>query len=100
MPLPQDKVFVSLTRPADFGGTHFGALIVNMVVTLYGFVLTDSLWAIAFALPIHGLCVAIFRHDPHAFRLLGLKLTSTAETIGNRGWWRAASRAPYRKRAL
>lgn len=94
----QDKVFTGATRPSMFWGTHYVAVIANVIVSMYAFVFTDSLWALAAAVPVHLICVAISRYDPHAFRLIGLKLKHGSETIGNRAYWRASSRAPYSKR--
>jgi type IV secretory pathway VirB3-like protein len=98
MPLPQDKVFLGMTRPSMFGGTHFGAVIVNVIFTMYAFVFTDELWMLAISIPIHGISMLISKYDPFAFRLIGMKLSLMFETIGNVFLWRAASRAPYSKR--
>lgn len=98
MPLPQDKVFIGMARPAMMAGTHIGALITNMTFSIYAFVFTDSLWMLALGLPLHGVCVLISRYDPHAFRIIGLKLVTTTETMASRMAWRASSRAPYAKR--
>lgn len=98
MPIPQDKVFIGATRPATFGGTHFGAVIANVILTMYAFVFTDSLWALAAAVPMHGVSWAITKYDPHAFRIIGLWLSHTFETLGSRPTWRSSSRAPYTKR--
>jgi len=98
MPIPQDKVFLGVSRPATFGGTHFAAVIANVIVTMYAFVFTDSLWALGMAVPIHAICWAITKYDPHAFRIIGLWLSNVFETLGSRPTWRASSRAPYSKR--
>jgi type IV secretion system protein VirB3 len=100
MPLPQDKVFLGMTRPSGFWGTHFAAVIANVIVTMYAFVLSDSLAALALAIPVHLVCVAITAYDPHAFRLLFLAGKSFVETLGNRAQWRAGSRAPYGRRGF
>ena len=75
-----------------------GAVIANVIFTMYAFVFTDSLWALAASVPIHGICWAITKYDAHAFRIIGLWLSHTAETLGSRPTWRASSRAPYPKR--
>ena len=98
MPLPQDKVFIAVTRPSTFAGTHFGAVILNVIFTLYAFVFTDSLWMLAVAIPIHAVCWGITKYDPHAFRLIGLKINHAFETLANRPRWKASSRAPHAKR--
>jgi type IV secretory pathway VirB3-like protein len=98
MSIPQDKVFLGVTRPATFAGTHFVAVLANVIFTMYAFVFTDSLWALAVAVPIHGICWAITRYDPHAFRIIGLKLSHMAETLGARPSWRTSSRAPFCRR--
>lgn len=98
MPIPRDKVFIGGLRPATMFGTHFGAVIFNMMVTLYTFVFTDSLWALALAIPMHAICVLITKYDPHAFWLIWLRLRTVFETLGNFMFWKSASRAPYGKR--
>ena len=100
MSIPQDKVFLAMTRPSQFWGTHFGAIICNMVGSLYGFVFTNSLWVLAGAIPIHAVCVGISAYDVFGFRLVGLKLRTASETIGARLTWGASSRAPYCKRGF
>ena len=100
MPIPQDKVFIGASRPATYCGTHFAAVIANVIVSMYAFVFTDSLWALFAAVPIHGICWAITRYDPHAFRIIGLWLTHRAETLSARPTWRASSRAPYARRRV
>lgn len=98
MPLPQDKVFIGMTRPPTKWGTHLFAILVNVGITLYSFQLSDNLWALCVAIPIHLICMAISRYDPNAFRIIALKMALFSETMGNRLLWKAASRAPYEKR--
>jgi type IV secretory pathway VirB3-like protein len=98
MPIPRDKVFIGGLRPATMFGTHFAAVIVNMIVTLYAFVFTDSLWALCLALPVHGVCVMTTQYDPHAFWLIWLRASTLFQTLGNVAAWKCASRAPYAKR--
>jgi type IV secretion system protein VirB3 len=98
MPIPQDKVFIGATRPATFAGTHFAAVVSNVIFTMYAFVFTDSLLMLAVAVPIHAVSWAITQYDPHAFRIIALWLSHRFETLGARPTWRAASRAPYPKR--
>lgn len=98
MPLPQDKVFIGMTRPPMLAGTHLFAILFNVGFTLYSFQFFDSLWALTAALPIHLVCVAISRYDPHAFRMIWLRSVLASETLGNRWLWKACSRAPYPRR--
>lgn len=98
MPIPRDKVFIGATRPSTFLGTDFRAVIANTVFTMYAFIFTDNLWLLAMWFPVHGVAWLITKYDPHAFRLIALKIAHVVETIGNRPYWRSSSRSPFGKR--
>jgi type IV secretory pathway VirB3-like protein len=101
MPLPQDKVFLGMTRPSSFGpfgGTHFGVFIGLVIAIMYVYFFTDNLWVFAAAIPLYAICVAITAYDPHAFRLIRMKIQSFAETFGNFFYWKGGSRSPYGRR--
>ncbi len=98
MPLVQDKVHLAATRPATWWGTHYAAVIGNMIFTLYAATLLDNLWMFALAPVIHGICVLITSYDPHAFRLLALKGRHGSETLGNRFFWKASARSAFPRR--
>ena len=98
MPIPRDKVFIGAARPSTIWGTDSRAIIANTIVAMYAFMFTDNLWALAAWFPMHGVAWAITKYDPHAFRLLSLKISHLVETIGNRVYWRASTRNPFSKR--
>jgi len=45
MAIKQDTLFLGMTRPAQFWGTHWAALVANVIVTMYSFMFTEELWA-------------------------------------------------------
>jgi type IV secretion system protein VirB3 len=98
MAIKQDTLFLGATRPAQFWGTHWGALIFNVVVTMYSFVLTDELWALLVCIPIHAISVLISAYDPNAFRLIGLFLMTRMKSLANAIYWRSSSSDPFPKR--
>jgi type IV secretion system protein VirB3 len=99
MAIRQDTLFLGMTRPAQFWGTHWGALVANVIVTMYTFMFTEALWAILLCVPIHAVCWLISRHDPNAFRLIGLALLTRTRSLGNALYWRASSANPFTKRS-
>ena len=98
MAIKQDPLFLGATRPAQLFGTHWGALIANVIITMYSFVLSDVLWYLLICIPIHAVCVAISAYDPNAFRLIGLALQTRFASIANAFYWRASSANPFSKR--
>ena len=98
MAIKQDTLFLGVTRPAQFWGTHWGALLVNVIVTMYAFVFTDDLWALLLCVPLHAVCWLISSYDPNAFRLIGLFVMTRMRSLGNAGYWRASSGSPFPKR--
>lgn len=92
--VPREVVLNAMRRPATFLGTHIGAVVGNVIVTLYGFTLTESLLVLAVAVPIHCVSWLITISDPFAFRLIGLRIFHLVETLPNRALWRASSRDP------
>ena len=98
MAIKQDTLFLGMTRPAQFWGTHWGALIANMIVTMYAFMFTDELWALLLCIPIHAVCWLISSYDPNAFRLIGLFLMTRTKSLANTLYWRASSSDPFPKR--
>lgn len=98
MAIKQDTLFLGATRPAQMWGTHWAALIANVVITMYAFVFTDELWALLLFVPLHALCWAISAYDPNAFRLIGLFLTTRSKSIANSFYWRSSTSDPFPKR--
>lgn len=98
MAIKQDTLFLGATRPAQLFGTHWGALVGNVIFTMYAFVFTDELWMLALFVPIHAICWLISSYDPNAFRLIGLFLTTRGKSFTNAMYWRASSSDPFSKR--
>ncbi|TCV82739.1 type IV secretion system protein VirB3 [Sulfurirhabdus autotrophica] len=98
MTISRDTLFLGATRPAQFWGTHWAALIFNVIVTMYAFVFTDSLWALVMALPIHAICWSISSYDHNAFRLIYLFLLMRAKSMANGVYWRSSSSSQFSKR--
>ena len=98
MAIKQDTLFLGMTRPAQFWGTHWGALVANVIVTMYTFVFTEELWALFLCVPIHAVCWWISRYDPNAFRLIALFLVTRTKSLGNALYWRSSSSDPFPKR--
>lgn len=99
MAIKQDALFLGMTRPAQFWGTHWGALVFNVIVTMYTFVFTEEFWTLFLCVPIHGVSWLISRYDPNAFRLIGLFLMTRAKSLANGLYWRASSTDPFPKRS-
>jgi type IV secretion system protein VirB3 len=95
MTLTIDPVFLGATRPAELWGTHWGAVVGNVVVTLYGYVLSDHETALGLFVPLHALAWLLSRHDPNAFRLLGLYLRFRLKALSTVHRWSAASTGPW-----
>lgn len=98
MSIKQDTLFLGATRPAQFWGTHWGALIANVIITMYAFVFTDAVSALLICIPIHTVCWLISKYDPNAFRLIGLFFQTRAKSWVNSFYWRASSSDPFSKR--
>lgn len=92
--IPREPVLNAMRRPATFLGTHVGAVMANVIFTMYAFTFTDNLWLLFLFVPIHGICWLISKSDPFAFRLLGLYLVHAAEALPNRYLWKCSSRDP------
>lgn len=92
--IPREPVLNAMRRPAMVLGTHIGAVMGNLIFCMYAFMFTDNLWALALAIPIHGVSWLITQTDPFAFRILGLYAGLRIETLPNRFLWGCASRDP------
>lgn len=99
MAIKQDTLFLAMTRPAQLWGTHWGALVANVIVTMYTFMFTEALWALFMCVPIHAVCWLVSRYDPNAFRLIGLLLLTRSRSLANGLYWRASSSDPFPKRS-
>jgi type IV secretion system protein VirB3 len=90
--LTVDPLFVGATRPPMRWGVTFAALLANLVFTLEVFLLTQNLFCLGLALPIHGLQSLLCARDPRIFELLALWFrTRVPAWFGNARHWRAVS---------
>lgn len=69
--LTVDPLFVALTRPAMAYGVTYGALLVNVVLTLEAFLLTRHLLSLLIAVPLHGLAWMLCSVEPRFLELVG-----------------------------
>ena len=99
MAIKQDTLFLGMTRPAQVWGTHWAALVTNVIVTMYAFMFAEELSALLLCVPIHAVCWLISRYDPNAFRLIALFLMTRSKSLGNGLYWRASSSDPFPKRS-
>ena len=68
--LTEDTLFLACTRPAMIGGVTTEAMALNVMFSCILFLVAGSIIYGLVALPIHGLCRIICRHDPNMFRIL------------------------------
>ena len=93
--LQADLLFVGATRPAMRWGVTYGALLVNLVLTMEVFLVTKNLLVLLLALPIHGLCVLLCSREARFFELLALwARTKGLALAANARFWKASSYSP------
>lgn len=68
--LTEDTLFLACTRPAMILGVTMEAFALNMMFSTVLFILAGSVLYGLVALPIHGACRLICKHDPNQFRIL------------------------------
>ncbi len=93
-PLYRDPLFVGLTRPASALGVPYGALVIEGVLIVLLFLLTNNPLYLLFALPIHGILVILSAQDPGIFSCLWVWLQTIAKRRNIEIWGRVASVAP------
>jgi type IV secretion system protein VirB3 len=99
-PLFRDPLFVGLTRPASALGVPYGALVVEGVVMVLLFLLTNNPLYLLFALPIHGILVLMSARDPGVFGCFWVWLQTTAKRRNIGIWGPVASVAPVSAQRL
>ena len=93
--LVTDTLYVGLTRPAMKWGVSYAALLINVVVTMELFLVTQNLLTLLLALPFHGLCMLACARDARYFELWVLwARTQGMSHLANARFWRASSYAP------
>lgn len=68
--LTEDTLFLACTRPAMILGVTMEAFGLNVMFSTILYILAGSVFYGLVALPIHGVCRVICRHDPNQFRIL------------------------------
>jgi type IV secretion system protein VirB3 len=93
--LVADVLFVAVTRPPMRWGVAYEALLMNLVITMQAFILTQNLLVLLIGVPIHALCVLLCARDPRIFSLLMLaartRVLSVFTTLRH---WSASSYSP------
>lgn len=103
--LTEDTLFLACTRPAMIAGVTMEAMALNVMFSCILFLVAGSIIYGLVAVPIHGLCRIICRHDPNMFRIL-LAWIETRGRARNATFWGGSSCTPltlvrrYRTRNL
>lgn len=87
-----DALALGLTRPSTKWGVTYGAIMLNMIVSMEAFIWSHNLlWLLIFA-PVHGVFYLICLKDPRSFELLFLWARTKARTfLLTQGCWKASS---------
>lgn len=94
-----DSLAVGLTRPSTVLGVPYGAVILNLLVSVEALSLTSNLMWLLMCIPVHGICYLITLKDPRTFELLALWARTTLGTlISSRWYWSASSYSPLSSR--
>ena len=95
MRLTEDTLFLACTRPAMIAGVTMEAMALNVMFSCILFLVAGSILYGLVALPIHGLCRIICRHDPNMFRIL-LAWIETRGRTRNALFWGGSSCTPLK----
>ena len=95
----EDVLFLACTRPAMVLGVPMEAFGVNAIVTGVFFLLGGSLGYLLIAPAMHAIFLGLCRHDPNAFRILGVWL-DTRGRCRDAGLWGGSSYAVLPPRRL
>jgi type IV secretion system protein VirB3 len=90
-----DSLAVGLTRPTTILGVPYGAVMLNILVSVETLAMTNNLLWLMISLPVHAICYLITLNDPRTFELLALYIkTSFATLLVTRWYWSASSYSP------
>ena len=90
-----DTLAVGLTRTSTVLGVPYGAVMLNMLVSVEALSLTENLLWLLMCIPVHGVFYLITLKDPRTFELLALWARTTLGTlIASRWYWSASSYSP------
>ena len=93
--LTEDTLFLACTRPAMIAGVTMEAMALNVMFSCILFLAAGSIIYGLVAIPIHGLCRVICRHDPNMFRIL-LAWIETRGRTRNAAFWGGSSCTPLK----
>jgi type IV secretion system protein VirB3 len=93
--LAEDTLFLACTRPAMIAGVTMEAMALNVMFSCILFLAAGSIVYGLVAIPIHGLCRIICRHDPNMFRIL-LGWFETRGRARNATFWGGSSCTPLK----
>ena len=93
--LTEDTLFLACTRPATIAGVTMEAMALNVMFSCILFLVAGSIVYGLVAIPIHGLCRIICRHDPNMFRIL-LAWIETRGRARNATFWGGSSCTPLK----
>lgn len=85
-----DPLFLGLTRPAMFWGVTHAFFVINLIISLIGFLAAHSWLALLLAVPIHSLGYLACLRDPHVFNLAFVKASRCTRCV-NRHFWGATT---------
>jgi type IV secretion system protein VirB3 len=91
----EDTLFLACTRPATIAGVTMEAMAFNVMFSCILFLVAGSILYGLVAIPIHGLCRMICRHDPNMFRIL-LAWIETRGRARNVSLWGGSSCTPLK----
>jgi type IV secretion system protein VirB3 len=91
--LTEDPLFLACTRPAMIAGAPMEAVALTVIVSATVFLAAHSLVYLLIAPVLHGICRAICKHDPNAFRVLWLYVDTKGRSR-NAATWGGSSFSP------
>ncbi len=91
--LVREPVFTALTRPQMFGGVTYTFFILNALVTMELFLVTNSFWVLPAAIVMHAAGTVACLREPRIFDLWLLRLRRAQRTRGF-ALWRCNSYRP------
>jgi len=90
-----DTLAVGLTRPSTILGVPYGAVMLNLLVSVEALSMTENLIWLLMCIPVHGIFYLVTLKDPRTFELIGLWARTTFGTlISSRWYWSASSYSP------
>ncbi|HEX7823058.1 MAG TPA: type IV secretion system protein VirB3 [Sphingobium sp.] len=91
--LERETIFTALTRPQMFAGVPYSFFIANCIIAAELFLIFKSFWALAVALPVHGLAMILCLREPHFFDLW-IARVSRCPRVPNHSVWGCNSYRP------